>query len=236
MIIKATRSDVVAFTALFIALGASAYAASQLPGNSVGARQLKRNAVTSVKVKDGSLKAADFQAGQLPAGSTGPQGPAGAAGPAGSNGTNGTNGTNGAPGPAGLTHTYTVTNNTSVSVATTTTVLATLPSVPAGTYLLNGIAGLFGATGTGADPVEVGCSLYKDGTEIPGSYVQGAFTPFASNAAFATDMTIPLLGTATLTSSSVVTLKCLKFGGGAGNTVTNGFGTSIAASRVDAVN
>jgi hypothetical protein len=47
---------------------------------------LGRNAVTSAKVKDRTLLAADFAAGQLPAG---PQGPAGTQGPAGPQGPQG---------------------------------------------------------------------------------------------------------------------------------------------------
>ena len=54
-----------------------------LPKNSVGAAQLKKNAVTSPKVKDGSLLAADFKAGQLP---QGPKGDPGASGPKGDKG------------------------------------------------------------------------------------------------------------------------------------------------------
>jgi hypothetical protein len=84
---------VVAIIALFVALGGAAYAAVNLPANSVGTRQLKNgavtgakvgnNAVTSAKVKDGSLLASDFQAGQLAAGTRGPQGPQGLMGPPG---------------------------------------------------------------------------------------------------------------------------------------------------------
>jgi hypothetical protein len=55
---------------------------------SVGNKQLKRNAVTSLKVKDRSLLARDFKAGQLPQGAgaqrrKGDKGEAGAAGAAG---------------------------------------------------------------------------------------------------------------------------------------------------------
>lgn len=46
------------------------------PGT-VKTKQLAKNAVTTNKVKDGSLTAADFKAGQLPAGAQGPAGPAG---------------------------------------------------------------------------------------------------------------------------------------------------------------
>ena len=59
---------VVACLALTIALGGTSYAAVTLPRSSVGTAQLKRNAVTSVKVKNRSLLAIDFKRGQLPRG------------------------------------------------------------------------------------------------------------------------------------------------------------------------
>jgi hypothetical protein len=79
----------VAFVALLVALGGTSYAVVALPANSVGKKQLKRNAVTSAKVKNGALLRKDFRRGQLPAG---PRGPAGARGP------------QGLPGPAGATN------------------------------------------------------------------------------------------------------------------------------------
>jgi hypothetical protein len=54
-----------------------------LPKNSVGSAQIKKNAVTGPKVKNGSLLAADFKAGQLPAGPQGSKGDPGAQGPKG---------------------------------------------------------------------------------------------------------------------------------------------------------
>ena len=56
---------VVAFIALLLALGGGAYAQLRIPNNSVGTPQLKRNAVTSAKVRNGSLLRRDFRAGQL---------------------------------------------------------------------------------------------------------------------------------------------------------------------------
>ncbi len=67
------RRHHIGMLALFIALSGTAYAAT-LPRNSVGTAQLKRNAVTGAKVKNSSLLAADFKAGQLPAGARGAQG------------------------------------------------------------------------------------------------------------------------------------------------------------------
>jgi hypothetical protein len=91
---------VVAVLALVVALGGTGYAAVVLPANSVGAKQLKkkavtgakiaRNAVTSGKVKNGSLRKTDFAKGQLPAGPTGPAGPAGRTGNTGPQGPAGT--------------------------------------------------------------------------------------------------------------------------------------------------
>ena len=58
-------ANVTSVLALFIALGGGAYAAATLPRNSVGPKQLQRGAVTSAKVKDGTLRRSDFRAGQL---------------------------------------------------------------------------------------------------------------------------------------------------------------------------
>lgn len=88
-------SMVVASLALLFALGGSGFAAYQatVPKNSVGTAQLKNDAVTTKKVKNGTLVAADFKAGQIPAGAAGPAGPAGAPGAAGPAGPAGTGAT-----------------------------------------------------------------------------------------------------------------------------------------------
>jgi hypothetical protein len=57
-----------------------------LPKSSVGAKQLKKNAITSAKVKNGTLLAADFKAGQLPRSQQGPKGDPGPQGPKGDQG------------------------------------------------------------------------------------------------------------------------------------------------------
>jgi hypothetical protein len=93
---------VIACVALIISLAGTAYAAGVLPAGSVGTIQLKDNAVTSKKVKNGSLLAADFKAGQLPAGPAGATGPAGSQGPAGPPGPKGSSGSDGSQGPAGF--------------------------------------------------------------------------------------------------------------------------------------
>jgi hypothetical protein len=77
------RRHHIGLIALFVALGGTAYAAS-LPRNSVGTKQLKPDAVTSAKVRNGALKAADFATGTLLTGPQGATGPRGLTGPPGS--------------------------------------------------------------------------------------------------------------------------------------------------------
>ncbi|HEX6788519.1 MAG TPA: hypothetical protein VF091_04685 [Gaiellaceae bacterium] len=104
--VRAPRpSTLIACVALAVALGGTGYAAIALPAGSVGTAQLKNDAVVSSKVKNGSLQARDFAAGQLPAGApgaTGPQGPAGSAGPQGPAGPAGATGSQGPQGPPGV--------------------------------------------------------------------------------------------------------------------------------------
>ena len=100
---RLSYANVTATLALFIALGAGAYAAG-LPKNSVKSKQIKagavksdelaEDAVSSPKVADGSLLKDDVAAGQLPAGPEGPQGPPGTDGSAGSPGSPGQDATN----------------------------------------------------------------------------------------------------------------------------------------------
>lgn len=56
---------VISILALFVALGGTSYAVTQLPKNSVGTPQLKKNAVTGAKVKDGSLSGTDLDLATL---------------------------------------------------------------------------------------------------------------------------------------------------------------------------
>jgi hypothetical protein len=131
-----TYANVVATLCLFLLLGGgAAVAANQLGKNSVGNRQLKRGAVTSSKVRNHSLQALDFRAGQLPAGPTGaagPQGPRGAKGAAGAKGATGSKGDTGATGATGIAALRLVEK---VGTAGATAVLA---SCPAGQLVVSG--------------------------------------------------------------------------------------------------
>ena len=93
-----TYANAMATVAVFIALGAGAYAAG-LGKNSVKSKQIKNgsvkgtdihaDAITSPKVKNGSLLGVDFAAGQLPAGEDGEPGEDGQDGQDGDDGNDG---------------------------------------------------------------------------------------------------------------------------------------------------
>ena len=62
---RPTYANVMATIAVFIALGGSAYAATQLKKNSVGSNQLKKNAVTASKIKNNAVTTAKIGDGAV---------------------------------------------------------------------------------------------------------------------------------------------------------------------------
>lgn len=79
---RLTYANVCATLALFLALGGVSYAATRLPANSVGTRQIKSKAVTKAKLDPKLISSLRGKAG-----ATGPAGTAGAPGPTGPAGT-----------------------------------------------------------------------------------------------------------------------------------------------------
>src|SRR6201989_3175644 len=94
-----TYANVAASLALFLALGGAAYAAPQLPKNSVGTNQIRKEAVTAAKISKKTRKQLQGQRG--PAGQQGPQGKTGKTGAKGATGARGAQGNTRAPGADG---------------------------------------------------------------------------------------------------------------------------------------
>ena len=64
-IVRLMRGNIIAFIALFIALGGTSYAATTLAASSVGTKQLKNGAVTTAKVKASAVTAAKIRTGAV---------------------------------------------------------------------------------------------------------------------------------------------------------------------------
>jgi hypothetical protein len=96
-LLRYARRHHIALLALFVAMGGTSYAATQLPARSVDAAQLKKNAVTTKAIKKGAVTAAKI----APAALAGLKGAPGATGPQGPQGPKGDTGQQGPQGPAG---------------------------------------------------------------------------------------------------------------------------------------
>jgi hypothetical protein len=90
---KLSYANVISTICLFLVLGGgAAFAATQLPKNSVGSKQIKKEAVTPAKLSTAAKATL-----------TGPKGPQGATGPGGAKGDKGDKGDKGEKGERGLT-------------------------------------------------------------------------------------------------------------------------------------
>jgi hypothetical protein len=122
------KSNLVAYLALFCALGGSAYAAGKITS-----KQIAPGAVKSKQVKDGTITSTDLASGVITRGGEGERGPAGPAGPQGDAGPQGAQGATGAEGPqgergpAGPTFGESKTDDTTRLVGCTSSVVTELP-------------------------------------------------------------------------------------------------------------
>ena len=62
---RPSHATVIAYLALFVALGGSAYAVGNLGKNTVGTKQLKKNAVTTAKIKNGAVTGAKIESNAI---------------------------------------------------------------------------------------------------------------------------------------------------------------------------
>lgn len=151
-----TYANVIATLALFVALGGASYAATQLPANSVGTKQIKKEAVTPAKLSSAAKAALVGATG--PGGPTGPVGPAGPAGATGATGLQGDRGEpgergpKGDPGPAGPSDGYFDLSIPGGPLTETGGEFGEL-TVPAGSYVLSATARLI-STGAGTSNSE----------------------------------------------------------------------------------
>ena len=103
---KPSPALVISLLALFVALGGTSYAATSLPANSVGTKQLKSGAVTRSKISSGTLASLKGKRGPQ-----GLQGIQGIQGVQGVKGDKGVKGDTGAPGLNGTARAWAVVDN-----------------------------------------------------------------------------------------------------------------------------
>lgn len=206
---KLTYANVMSSLAVFIVLGGGAYAATRLPKNSVGSRQIKPNAVNSSKVQDGSLLFKDFKPGQLttPAvGTPGPVGATGAKGTTGAKGATGATGTKGAQGqvgPTGPSNAYT--NYGSIAViGNGLTVTVSSVTLPVGHYTLSAAVTFGEADGDGQETA-LSCSFVSAATIHQGRVGSYSGSYGVSNPT----NTMPVIGDANVTlANTAIFLRC----------------------------
>jgi hypothetical protein len=183
---KFSPATVIAMIALAVALGGTSYAAVVLPAGRVGTKQLKKNAVTSVKVKNGSLLKKDFKAGQIPAGAKGAKG---------------AKGDTGATGPSDAFAGY---KNGPVAVPATLTTIATLNLPSAGKYVIFAKLWLFDNANT---TVLTDCQLSAEGdTDHARASLEGNSGTVVSGASVALNVVHEF------TAAGVAELKCNAYG------------------------
>jgi len=181
-------AHVIALIALFVALGGGAYAAFQLPKNSVGTRQLKRGAVTPPKLSPAAVATLK--------GATGPKGPAGKAGPKGAKGEKGDTG---ATGPSDVYAAGASSGPLSGSYAAITSI-----TVPPGEYLLQAKTTVFASAGKEAI---VGCQIAPTAAGGPGTWDQTRVT-MPMIAGQTTSEVAALAGGASFASQQTIVLAC----------------------------
>ena len=203
------RGNLVAYLALFVALGGTSYAAVKLPAKSVGAKQIKKNAVSSKKVKDGSLGAVDFAAGQLPKGDKGDKGDQGPRGLQGERGEPGLDGQPGPQGERGPSNAYAVYYD---AFSSRTSVERTVPS---GRYLLIGKVSV--TNGNFTDPnISTSCGV---GSPDDSGAGRGDFSYAALPRAFdgdAAESALTVHGIVDLPEGGTVEMTCNRSEGGLG--------------------
>jgi hypothetical protein len=222
-----TYANVVASLALFLALGGAAFAATQLPRNSVGTGQLKPEAVTAGKIAKkarNQLRGATGPTGPAGAqGKTGKQGGRGPTGPAGARGATGATGPTGprgATGPAGADGTGPATevfraSTLSIPAAEERQVL--LQNLAPGAYLISADV----EVAADGSAVEAECALVGLGTEPRG--LASASIPANGTA------TLPLAGTVTVGVTTPITLVCGSTGGAAEVVTANLIATKVTS-------
>jgi hypothetical protein len=187
-----TYANVAASLALFLALGGAAYAATQLPKNSVGTNQIRKEAVTAGKIAKKTRQQLQGQRG--PAGQQGPQGKTGKTGAKGATGARGAQGNTGVPGADGTGPALEVVTSAKPIEPVGSTVVS--QNLAPGAFVVTADVVVESPTTTA-----VTCSLNGSNSEAVGNVAPGL------------PVTLTLSGVRSLGAASAATLTCSAPGG-----------------------
>jgi hypothetical protein len=203
-----TYANVAASLALFLALGGAAYAATQLPKNSVGTNQIRKEAVTAAKIAKKTRQQLQGQRG--PAGQQGPQGKTGKTGAKGATGARGAQGNTGAPGADGTGPAFEAAAKPAIPTAIGTGTQVVGLSLAPGQYSTS--ANVVVKAGAGAEAT-VTCTLLNGG-EASATIPAAGFETLSlsgvrglGGAGSATVLCTSTVGTAELVSASVTAIQ-----------------------------
>jgi hypothetical protein len=186
--IKLSYANVMATIAVFVALGGTSYPALKLPRNSVGNAQLKANAVTTGKIRNGSVRRGDL-ARSARVGARGPRGATGSIG---------------ARGPAGFAGAIVRTRETAAArpaLAAQSYVDVVSAALPAGRWIVTATTGVY-SNAPASDNFR--CFIVVDGARREFGKVQAAGN--AAGAVTSSDVT--LIEIVEKTSPAGVVLSC----------------------------
>jgi hypothetical protein len=223
-------SNVMATVAVFVALGGTGYAATQLTG-----RDIRDGTISTKDVKNRSLLKKDFKPGQLPRGKTG------ATGATGAQGIQGLQGPKGDTGPAGPTAAAFGGTALDPDENPETVVAQQQIDLPAAGRLVvqastSGVSGTcefensFGADSSGDCVLEIG--LYVDGTPVPQTrraYLQSCNSASSTCSATASSGEVSLAGMTGQLAAGTHDIQLSAFKVASGNGDTN----SVASAPPD---
>jgi hypothetical protein len=188
-----TYANVAATLALFLALGGAAYAATQLPKNSVGTNQLRKESVTAAKIAKKTRN--QLRGNRGPAGPQGAAGKTGKQGPKGATGARGAQGNTGAPGADGTGPAYEAVAKPAVPTAIGTNTQVVGLSLAPGQYATSA-----NVVVTSAATATVTCTL-QNGNEATATIPGPGFE------------TLSMSGTRGLAGAGTATVLCTSTGG-----------------------
>jgi hypothetical protein len=221
---KLTYANVISTLCLVLLVGGgSAYAATQLAKNSVGTRQIKREAVTPAKLSKATKAALAGTPGRVgPQGAKGARGEKGEKGARGEKGDQGVKGERGEPGPRGTSKAVTKFVRGAVAWSTTFTTVASV-NLEAGSWAVTatGLAeNLNNTSNSGAEcRLQLGTTTIDESGEI---YLAEFALP-------GTKVPVALTGAGTVGAPTTAELQCLAVYGG------QVIDPAITAIRVDEV-